>query len=158
MWCARAQRARARAHTHTHPNTGGLESTPVTGFLLGVAIGIACIDSVSLSIKDKMGDAFVPGDFGFDPLRILKNATPEAVKDMQAKEINNGRLAMMAVLAFVIEEVVTGKPVTEVTPFLFKPVFEVPAVMNFLDSSFGIASAAQVIQPEAVTELFEKFN
>ena len=105
-----------------------------------------------------MGDAFVPGDFGFDPLRLLKNATPESVKDMQAKEINNGRLAMMAVTAFVIEEVVTGKPITEVTPFLFKPVFEVPAVMNFLDSSFGIASAAQVIQPEAVSELFEKFN
>ena len=121
-------------------------------------MGIACIDSVSLSIKDKMGDAFVPGDFGFDPLRILKNAPPEAVADMQEREINNGRLAMMSVLSFVIEEASSGKPITEVTPFLFKPVFEVPAVMNFLDSSFGVASAAQKIQPEAVADLFEKFN
>ena len=121
-------------------------------------MGIACIDSVSLSIKDKMGDAFVPGDFGFDPLRILKNAPPEAVADMQEREINNGRLAMMAVLSFVIEEVASGKPIIEVTPFLFKPVFEVPAVMNFLDSSFGIASAAQKIQPEAVADLLGKVN
>merc|ERR1711939_596586 len=111
---------------------GALEQTPVTGFLLGVAIGIACIDSVSLSIKDKMGDAFIPGDFVFDPLRILKGATPEAVADMQEKEINNGRLAMVAITIFVLEEALTGLPVVSLTPGLFHPLWESSGFWGFL--------------------------
>jgi len=134
---------------------GGLEQGTVPAFLLGVAIGIGAIDSVSLSLKDKMKDRFVPGDFGFDPLRLMKGASPEAVRDMQEKEINNGRLAMMAVLAFVIEEAVTGLPVVQVTPALFHPLWENPAVMQFMDSAYDVSSAAQRLPAEDVASLFQ---
>lgn len=36
------------------------------------------------------------GDFGFDPAGFLKNASPEKKKEMQTKELKNGRLAMLA--------------------------------------------------------------
>jgi Chlorophyll A-B binding protein len=36
-----------------------------------------------------------PGDFNFDPLNLM-GKTPDAQKTMRTKEINNGRLAMLA--------------------------------------------------------------
>jgi len=36
------------------------------------------------------------GDFGLDPLGYLTGATPEQKKDLQIKELKNGRLAMLA--------------------------------------------------------------
>lgn len=36
------------------------------------------------------------GDFGIDPLGFLKDASPEKKMDWQTREINNGRLAMLA--------------------------------------------------------------
>merc|ERR1719387_1401041 len=49
----------------------------------------------------------VPGDFGFDPLG-LKPTDPEEFKTMQTKEINNGRLAMIAAAGMVAQELVSG--------------------------------------------------
>merc|ERR1712025_1567304 len=91
-----------------------------------MGIGIGVIDSVSLSVKEKMGNQFVPGDFGFDPLRLMKGASPEAVKDMREKEINNGRLAMVAVTIFVLEEFIFQTPITQLTPGLFHPLWDRP--------------------------------
>jgi hypothetical protein len=51
------------------------------------------------------------------PLDALPNA-----KDMEAMklaEIKNGRLAMMAITGFAVQEVVWGKPVVDQTPFFF---------------------------------------
>ena len=47
------------------------------------------------------------GDFGFDPLG-LKPTTPENLKEMQTKELNNGRLAMIAIAGMVGQELATG--------------------------------------------------
>ena len=47
------------------------------------------------------------GDFGFDPLG-LKPTTPENLKEMQTKELNNGRLAMIAMVGMVGQELATG--------------------------------------------------
>ena len=56
------------------------------------------------------GDASrAPGDHGFDP--IFKGAfmrTPEEAMVMKTKEINNGRLAMIAFVGMVFQEAVTG--------------------------------------------------
>ena len=41
-------------------------------------------------------DSYAPGDLGFDPLG-LKPTVAADLKDMQTKEINNGRLAMLAI-------------------------------------------------------------
>jgi len=49
----------------------------------------------------------VPGDLGFDPLS-LKPKDPKKFKEMQTKELNNGRLAMIAAAGMIAQEVATG--------------------------------------------------
>jgi hypothetical protein len=49
-----------------------------------------------------------PGDLGFDPLG-LKPSDPAALAEMQTKELNNGRLAMIAIAGMVAQEAVTGE-------------------------------------------------
>jgi len=53
---------------------------------------------------------YSPGTLGFDPLN-LKPSNPEAYATMQEKELNNGRLSMIAVAGFVGQELATGAPV-----------------------------------------------
>jgi hypothetical protein len=48
-----------------------------------------------------------PGDLGFDPLG-LKPTNPAELAEMQTKELNNGRLAMLAIAGMVAQEGVTG--------------------------------------------------
>jgi len=48
------------------------------------------------------------GDYGFDPLN-LKPTDPAALKELETKELNNGRLAMFAAMGFMAQELVTGK-------------------------------------------------
>merc|ERR1712048_154398 len=48
----------------------------------------------------------LPGEFGFDPLG-LRPKDPAELKTMQTKEINNGRLAMLAVAGILMQELVT---------------------------------------------------
>lgn len=52
----------------------------------------------------------VPGDYGFDPLG-LKPKTEEGLMEVQNKEINNGRLAMLAALGILIQEAITGEKI-----------------------------------------------
>merc|ERR1712134_149675 len=47
------------------------------------------------------------GDLGFDPLG-LKPTDPAELKEMQTKELNNGRLAMIAAAGMIVQEVATG--------------------------------------------------
>merc|ERR1719158_1298498 len=49
----------------------------------------------------------IPGDFGFDPLG-LKPTDPQELKKMQTKELNNGRLAMIAAAGMIAQELATG--------------------------------------------------
>jgi hypothetical protein len=52
----------------------------------------------------------IPGDIGWDPLG-MKPKDPVRLKDMQTKEINNGRLAMLAVTGILMQEMATGEKV-----------------------------------------------
>merc|ERR1711920_396183 len=52
----------------------------------------------------------LPGDFGFDPLK-LRPEKPEGFKQMQNKELNNGRLAIFAAAGIIAQELVTGKKI-----------------------------------------------
>merc|ERR1712139_321637 len=76
--------------------------------------------------------------------------------NMAEKEVNNGRLAMLAVTAYVVEEAITGKPITELTPWLFQPAYAFPAVRQFLDGYFEVASAAQRISGDEVARFFDQ--
>ena len=54
-----------------------------------------------------MKDSYIVGDLGFDPLGFNGKDS----KDLQTKEINNGRLAMLAVAGIVAQELVTGEKI-----------------------------------------------
>ena len=43
--------------------------------------------------------------------------------EMLTKEIKHGRLSMMAVLGYVVQEALYSAPVTAETPFFFQPIF-----------------------------------
>eukprot|EP00427_Karlodinium_veneficum_P010986 CAMPEP_0169094390 /NCGR_PEP_ID=MMETSP1015-20121227/17927_1 /TAXON_ID=342587 /ORGANISM="Karlodinium micrum, Strain CCMP2283" /LENGTH=270 /DNA_ID=CAMNT_0009155059 /DNA_START=76 /DNA_END=885 /DNA_ORIENTATION=- len=55
-----------------------------------------------------MRDDHVPGGLGFDPLN-LKPKDPEEFKAMQTKELNNGRLGMLAAAGMIAQEMVSGQ-------------------------------------------------
>ena len=137
---------------------GGLAFGHVVPVFLVVAFGlIGAVDLKSMDLRDELGpDEFVAGDFGFDPLNLMKGATAEAQFDMQAKEINNGRLAMLAITAYAVEEFFGGKPIIELTPQFFTPAFfTAPWLTSLFDHSFSVASAAQRISGDEVSRFFE---
>merc|ERR1719183_1207632 len=97
---------------------GGLGK--VSPLYWGIVIGLsAAIDLYGISRQGTAG--YIPGDLGFDPLGLYPKS-PEERKDMQLKEIKNGRLAMIAVTGFAIQEAVKGVGVIDETPFFFKPI------------------------------------
>lgn len=57
-------------------------------------------------------DDYEPGNLGFDPLG-LKPTNAVAYKDMQTRELNNGRLAMIAIIAFWLQELNDPKHTSE---------------------------------------------
>lgn len=59
---------------------------------------------------DTLQSDYFPGDIGFDPFG-LKPKDPEAFLEMNTKELQNGRLAMLAVAGFVAQELTNGKEI-----------------------------------------------
>jgi light-harvesting complex I chlorophyll a/b binding protein 1 len=86
---------------------------------LVLAIGIAESYRVAVGWNDptsanfySLRDDYEPGNLGFDPLGLLPQ-DPQEKKDMQSKELNNGRLAMIAIVAFAVQEILEPKFVFE---------------------------------------------
>ena len=68
-------------------------------------------------------DDYIPGDLGFDPLGLnpdletgktstFNSMSPE-FKEMRTKELQNGRLAMLAIAGFVAQELVDQRSLVE---------------------------------------------
>ena len=55
-----------------------------------------------------LSEDYYPGDIGFDPLN-LKPDTAEDFAEMATKELQHGRLAMLAIAGFVAQELVDGQ-------------------------------------------------
>ena len=51
-------------------------------------------------------DDYYPGDIGFDPLG-LKPSDAKEFSDIQTKELQNGRLAMLATIGMIVQEQIT---------------------------------------------------
>jgi hypothetical protein len=66
-------------------------------------VGIESIDQYRTVTDNR-----IPGDIGFDPLG-LKPKDPKELKEMQTKELNNGRLAMIAAAGMIAQELATGQ-------------------------------------------------
>jgi|EP00979_Chaetoceros_neogracilis_P011285 hypothetical protein len=57
-------------------------------------------------------DDYSPGDLKFDPFGLMPD-DPEEFDIMQTKELQNGRLAMLAAAGFLAQEAVDGKGIIE---------------------------------------------
>jgi hypothetical protein len=57
-------------------------------------------------------ESYFPGDIGFDPLN-LKPTDPTELLAMQNKELQNGRVAMLAAAGFLAQELVDKKGIVE---------------------------------------------
>ena len=95
---------------------------PVFWALLVIAIGAAEQkratigwvepENVPVAKPGLLRDTYVPGDLGFDPLG-LKPSDADEFFTLQTKELQNGRLAMLAAAGFLAQELVDGKGIIE---------------------------------------------
>lgn len=92
-----------------------------------------------LKEQEKLGEAFLPGDCFWDPLQILSGAPDSMKRNMQERELFNGRVAMLGIAVFIWEEARTGKPIISIpgNELLFEPAYQVPYIQEWLDSLFG---------------------
>lgn len=100
---------------------GGLDKVDGAYWVLVVALA-GIVEVENAKTKDLKKNDYQPGDCGFDPLGLFPS-TPEGQKAMQTKELKHGRLAMMALLGFVVQEALYRTPVIAETPQFFKPLF-----------------------------------
>jgi Chlorophyll A-B binding protein len=105
------------------PAIDHLQQVPAPFFFL-LATGIAKLEldraqygwvaprDVPVGKAGLLREDYVPGDFGFDPLG-LKPSDPEAYERMATKELQNGRLAMLAAAGFMAQELVDHQGIVE---------------------------------------------
>jgi hypothetical protein len=75
-------------------------------------IGFVEPENVPVAKAGLLRADYIPGNLGFDPLGLMPNE-PEAFKTMQTKELQNGRLAMLAAAGFMAQELTDGKGILE---------------------------------------------
>ena len=74
---------------------------------LRIDAGWAPLDPETSKAASALREGYYPGDLGFDPLG-LKPTDPAELLEMQNKELNNGRLAMIAIAGMVGQELASG--------------------------------------------------
>merc|ERR1711937_1086197 len=102
------------------PSLVAFQATPLQNFWPAVVAALAVPEIFSVFSFEQpknlnrweetwtMKSDHQPGDLGFDPLG-LKPTDAVEFKEMQTKELNNGRLAMIAAAAMIAQEVATGE-------------------------------------------------
>ena len=108
--------------TDDAPSFYAFQQTPLQTFWPAVVFAIAIPEIYSVftfenpASRDADGKpiqpwtiktSHTPGDLGFDPLG-LKPTDPEELVAMQNKELNNGRLAMIAIAGMIVQEGISG--------------------------------------------------
>ena len=94
---------------------GGLEQGLIPATVLAFAGLISAVELQGLKIKEATPEnEWVPGDYGTS--RIAERGS-EQFFSLQEGEIWNSRIAMLAVLAYVVQEKVTGIPTSYTLPF-----------------------------------------
>jgi hypothetical protein len=101
----------------TGPAINHLAQVPPVFFIaLTLAIGAAELKRATIGYvePDKqiftLREGYSPGDIGFDPLGLKEKFDMDSI---QTKELQNGRLAMLAIAGFVAQELVDGKGILE---------------------------------------------
>lgn len=83
----------------------------------------AAVDLYGINKAKNSGDEYLPGNLGFDPFGVYPK-DKEGQEWMQLAEIKNGRLAMIAIFGFAIQEFVSKSGVVDETPFFFFPLIQ----------------------------------
>ena len=100
---------------------GGLGKVDTLYWVLVILLaGIVEIENDK--VRESKGKDYTAGDCGFDPLGFFPQDSAGQMA-MMTKEIKHGRLAMMAILGFVVQEALYRSPVVAETPYFFKPLF-----------------------------------
>lgn len=73
-------------------------------------ISLAEVISTVAVVQMLEGSGRKPGDYGLDPVGFLKGKSEEEIAEMELKELQNGRLAMMAFSGVVTQAVLTQGP------------------------------------------------
>lgn len=94
---------------------GGLEQGIIPSSIVTFAVLTSLVEAQGLRIKKAQGDSWMPGDYG--TARIAERGT-EQFFSLATGEIWNGRIAMIAILAYVVQEAVTHVPTANMVPFL----------------------------------------
>ena len=107
----------------TGPAITHLAQVPV-GFWVALTVAIGAAEqkratigwvepeNVPVGKAGLLRDDYLPGDIGFDPLS-LKPEDPDELFELQTKELQNGRLAMLAAAGFLAQELADGKGILE---------------------------------------------
>lgn len=125
---------------HTTFVYGGTTLPFISLFMMLTMLLLGYLDIYAASIKDsESGDAFLPGECFWDPLSMLDGAPDAMKRKMQERELNNGRMAMIAVLSYILQEAIFHEPVINLpwNQILFEPAFEIPEVQAWLDGQFA---------------------
>ena len=92
---------------------GGLDQISPGFFAIGILFS-AAVELLALQWGSKVdAGEYQPGDLGFDPLGLYRGKEESVRFDLRLKELNNGRLAMVAITWYAFEEFVTGRSVLE---------------------------------------------
>jgi len=104
-------------HTIANNQIPEVPGTVLFPFFLAINIAEALRASIGW-VEPGLGPLFTlrenyyPGDIKFDPFG-LKPSEPEAFANMQAKELSNGRLAMLAAAGMCVQEQINGKGILD---------------------------------------------
>jgi len=87
---------------------GGLEKINPAFFMMIIILSTTI---ESLAISKKYDKDIIPGDLAFDPLKLYSTKDVKTKRELELKELNNGRLAMIAITYYVISEFITKMPI-----------------------------------------------
>jgi len=93
---------------------GNISDIPPTFFVAALTLG-AMIEAHTWLRKET--PRFI-GDIGFDPLKAYPS-DPQLQRQIQEAELTNGRLAMLAITAFAVQEAVQNVGIIDSTPQFF---------------------------------------
>jgi hypothetical protein len=120
---------------------GGMTLPYIPLFMTALLLLLGYLDIYSKAVKEyeKVGEAFAPGDCFWDPLSMLQGAPSNMKRNMQERELLNGRMAMLGVGFYIYEEAISGLALIEIpgNELLFEPLYQVPFVQRWLDYQFG---------------------
>eukprot|EP00537_Pseudo-nitzschia_pungens_P006617 CAMPEP_0172363942 /NCGR_PEP_ID=MMETSP1060-20121228/7175_1 /TAXON_ID=37318 /ORGANISM="Pseudo-nitzschia pungens, Strain cf. cingulata" /LENGTH=234 /DNA_ID=CAMNT_0013086821 /DNA_START=129 /DNA_END=833 /DNA_ORIENTATION=- len=100
---------------------GGLDKVGGAYWIAIISLA-GIIELENMKMKEEKGKDYISGDCNFDPLNLMPQ-DKQGQMEMMTKEIKHGRIAMMAILGFAVQEALYSIPVVSETPFFFHPIF-----------------------------------